>query len=156
MKNGFIEENLYKQICAEMPIPCVDIVLQNKDEHFLLLKRANEPLKSQFWVPGGRVLKSETSRDACVRKCKEELGLDISPTNFIFTGFHEADFKENNFNTNGGYHTISLVYICSLIVNESELTLDSQSSEFKFSTSLPEEFTEYFKESPVAYIKNES
>ena len=55
MENGFIEEDLYKQICAQMPIPCVDIVLQNKDEHFLLLKRANEPLKSQFWVPGGRV-----------------------------------------------------------------------------------------------------
>jgi colanic acid biosynthesis protein WcaH len=156
MENKFIEEDLYKQICTQMPIPCVDIVFQNKDGRFLLVKRLNEPLKSQFWVPGGRILKSETSLDACVRKCKDELGLEIDSANFNFLGFYEADFNQNNFDVDGGYHVVSLVYDCSLIVDESKITLDSQSSEFDFFTSLPEEFTDYFKKTPVVHIKNEN
>ena len=153
MESKFIEEDLYKQICEKMPIPCVDIILRNSDGNFLLVKRNNEPLKSEFWVPGGRIFKSETSLDACVRKCFEELGVEIDPINFNFMGFYEGDFDKNNFDTDGGYHTISLVYDCSLEIEDSEITLDSQSSEFKFFTTLPTEFTEYFKETPIAYIK---
>ena len=56
-----IEEDLYKKIWLEMPIPCVDIIFQNKEGYFLLLKRNNEPLKSEFWLPGGRILKEVRS-----------------------------------------------------------------------------------------------
>ena len=152
MENKFIEEDLYKQICTKMPIPCVDLILQNKKGHFLLVKRNNEPLKSQFWVPGGRILKAETSKEAASRKCKEELGIDVDSDQFNFMGFYEGDFETNNFGVDGGYHTISLVFSCLQTFDDSQITLDSQSSEFKFSLSLPEDFLDFFTEMPTAYI----
>jgi len=147
-----IEEDLYKKICSEMPIPCVDIIFQNKDGHFLSLKRNNEPLKSEFWLPGGRILKEETVEYALCRKSKEELDLIIDPEEFKFAGFSEAHYEKNAFGTDGGYHTISLVFMCIRAIDESDIKLDSQSSEFKFSSRLPDEFLESFQETPTSYI----
>tara|TARA_Y100000592_G_C5317264_1_gene243072 strand:+ start:55 stop:522 length:468 start_codon:yes stop_codon:yes gene_type:complete len=150
--DNLIEEELYKNIFTNIPIPCVDIVIQDNKGHFLLLKRNNEPLKSDFWLPGGRILKNEESKDAAVRKCKQELGIDRDPSEFNLMGFSEFCFEKNNFDVDTTYHTISLVYVCVRVVEESEITLDSQSSEFKFSPVLPEEFLEFFTQMPTAYI----
>ena len=147
-----IEESLYKEICSKMPIPCVDIIIQNKKGHFLLVKRTNEPLKSKFWLPGGRILKEESVNDALSRKCKEELDLLVDPSEFKFTGFSQANYVKNAFGSDGGYHTISLVFICLHAFEESSVSLDSQSSEFKFSLRLPDEFLDSFEEMSTAYI----
>ena len=150
--SNLINEDLYKQILTNMPIPCVDLVFSNEKGYFLLLKRNNEPLKSKFWLPGGRMLKGESSALAASRKCKEELGLDIDSSQFDFMGFFEGNFSKNSFDIDGGYHVVSLVFLCTQAIEESEIILDEQSSEFKFSSSLPEEFMEYFNQMPCDYM----
>ena len=40
----------YRRVASAVPIICVDC---------LLVKRANPPLKDEYWVPGGRVYKNE-------------------------------------------------------------------------------------------------
>jgi len=54
----------YHRILGSMPLLCVDAVLRNASGQVLLVKRNNEPLKNRWWVPGGRVLKGETVRQA--------------------------------------------------------------------------------------------
>jgi mutator protein MutT len=51
------------------------IVLDGR--HVLLVKRAHEPLKGQWSLPGGRVELGETLEAAVVREVREETGLEI-------------------------------------------------------------------------------
>ena len=57
----YIEEKDYIKIMQTIPVVCVDALIQNKKQEFLLVKRDNEPLKGKFWMPGGRLHKGETS-----------------------------------------------------------------------------------------------
>jgi colanic acid biosynthesis protein WcaH len=71
-----IPENIYAQIVHLMPIPCVDLLVEDLEGRILLIKRANDPAKGQWWFPGGRVHYLETRMQAAERKLKEECGLE--------------------------------------------------------------------------------
>jgi colanic acid biosynthesis protein WcaH len=71
-----IPQNIYVQIVRLMPIPCVDLLVEDEEGRILLIKRANEPVKGQWWFPGGRVHFLETREQAAIRKLKEECGLE--------------------------------------------------------------------------------
>ena len=73
-----IPEAIYSQIVRMMPVPCVDIIVEDERGRVLLIKRADEPAKGQWWFPGGRVHYLETRAQAVVRKMREECGLDPS------------------------------------------------------------------------------
>ena len=72
----FIPEQLYRDIMKSVPIICVDLIIQNQDSKFLLVKRNNQPLKDIFYVVGGGVHLGETLQDAGRRKLFEEVGLE--------------------------------------------------------------------------------
>lgn len=69
-----ISAELYTQILQVMPIPCVDLVVR-RGERFLLVRRAHEPARGQWWLPGGRIHKGELSVVAAARKLRHEVGL---------------------------------------------------------------------------------
>ncbi len=48
-----------------------------KDDHALIVKRANDPYKGQWSIPGGRVELGETLAEAVQREMREETGLDV-------------------------------------------------------------------------------
>ena len=72
-----IPENIYSQIVSLMPIPCVDLLVEDERGRILLIKRANEPAKGHWWFPGGRVHYLEKRMQAAKRKLKEECGLEV-------------------------------------------------------------------------------
>jgi colanic acid biosynthesis protein WcaH len=81
----YIPEEFYEQICRVMPIPCVDILVKDQSGRILLLKRKYEPMKDQWWFPGGRVFFNETRQQAVIRKLKEECNLTPLTINEIGT-----------------------------------------------------------------------
>lgn len=126
---------LYKKIVGVLPILCVDIVLEHKGK-FILVKRKNEPVKGQWWVPGGRVLKGEMIEKAAKRKIKEELGINIK---FIKPlGYYEKHFKENEFGQPSGVHTLSIVILAKPL--SLDVKLDEQSADWQFFDNLPKSF----------------
>jgi colanic acid biosynthesis protein WcaH len=125
----------YKKIIASMPILCIDIIIENQDEQYLLLKRANEPLKGDWWVIGGRVLKGETLMEAAIRKLKEEVG--IEGLDLRVHGIYEDFFDKNALDVDSLYHTVSVVFKTKLNT-ETPIQLDSQSHDWKYSKTLPE------------------
>jgi ADP-ribose pyrophosphatase YjhB (NUDIX family) len=54
----------------------VGILIRNGDE-YLLIKRASEPDKGLWSVPGGMVEVGEKVEEAAIREAKEETGLEI-------------------------------------------------------------------------------
>lgn len=148
-KYGFVDQEFYEKALEYLPILTIDLVLQDTDGNFVLVKRKNPPLKNTFWTPGGRIHKGERSKLAAVRKCKEELGISTSFVNWNFIGFFEGNFRQNAFNTPYGSHTVSLVYHHQLGINPRDIHLDDQSSDFKLSTSLPAQFIDLFQKSLI-------
>ena len=134
---NFIPLPEYKSIIKSVPILCVDVIAQNSVGEYLLLKRANEPLKNIWWVIGGRVHKGELMIQAAIRKVKEEISLNIKNLNLM--GYYEEIFDKNSFNINSKLHTVSIVY-STVINSDQKIKLDSQSTDWKFSKELPSAF----------------
>jgi mutator protein MutT len=49
-----------------------------KDDRAIIIKRANEPYKGQWSIPGGRVELGESLADAVRREMREETGLEVA------------------------------------------------------------------------------
>lgn len=132
-----IPTELYKKIVEVLPILCVDIIIKNLNDNYLLIKRANNPLKGEWWVIGGRVLKCESLKQAAIRKLEEEVGLKITTLKLV--GYYEDQFEENYFGSQTPFHSVSIVF-STIIEDSQQIKLDYQSLEWKYSKNLPERF----------------
>ena len=129
-----IQVENYKQIIEVLPILCVDVVVKNSLGEYLLVKRANEPLKGTWWVVGGRVLKGEALEKAAIRKVREETSLVIGAPNPI--GYYEDTDGTNPLGLESVQHSVSVVF-SAMIDDHQKIKLDNQSSDWKFSKALP-------------------
>lgn len=128
-----IPDKLYRQIVESVPITCVDVVLRHKNK-YILVNRNDEPLKGEWWVVGGRMLKGESLIKTVHRKVKEEVGLEIK--NASFFGVYEDSYKKSAWGV--PTHSVSIVYWA--IVNKFEPKLDKHSSDIKLFDKLPKRF----------------
>lgn len=124
-----IPEQTYKDILKVMPICCVDLVITYNNK-FLLVKRAKEPAKGQWWLPGGRIWKNEKIKKAALRKAREETGLDCEFVKEL--GVNEGIFSEGPFGF--GVHTIGVV--CLLEAKTDKVKMDSNHTEYKWDTKI--------------------
>ncbi len=124
----------YKKIVKQMPITCVDVVIMNHKGQYLLVRRKNQPLLGEYWVPGGRLLKNETLHDAVMRKVQQELG--IKSHIVMPLGVYEDFFDKCPLNVESGLHTISIVYL--VILEGGDVQLDDQSDDWAWFDELPE------------------
>jgi len=134
---SWIPAEQYVKMLNTMPILCVDIIIRNRDGLYLLVKRANHPLKDHWWVVGGRVLKGESIEQAAIRKVKEEVSLKAGTLDLI--GYYEGFFSKSSFEKKTRLHTVSIVFSTFMDENQ-QVHLDSQSIDWKYSDKLPEEF----------------
>jgi 8-oxo-dGTP diphosphatase len=58
-------------------IPCVGAVIRDEQGRFLLVRRANEPGRGLWSLPGGRVEPGESDARALRREVAEEVGLQV-------------------------------------------------------------------------------
>jgi colanic acid biosynthesis protein WcaH len=129
----------YKKIITSIPIVCIDIIIQNSENKYLLVKRINEPLKGDYWVPGGRIMHCETIDIALNRILMAELKIDAKNLQKNFIGVYQDFFTENSFESKIKYHTISIVHKIFLI-KRINVVLDNQSEDYIWSDELPSRF----------------
>lgn len=127
----------YKQIIEVLPILCVDVIVKNTRNECLLIKRANEPRKGEWWVIGGRLLKGETLEQAVIRKVWEETGLKVDAGHPI--GYYEDVSQENPFGLTERLHAVSVVF-STVVDDHQQIRLDDQSLDWKYSKELPADF----------------
>ncbi len=63
------------------PFACDMILIE--DDKLLLVKRAKEPFKGEWALPGGRIEDDETAEQCLTREMKEETGLDVEPVRLV-------------------------------------------------------------------------
>ena len=81
-----------------------------KDGRALIVKRAHEPRKGEWSIPGGRVELGETLEDAVKRELKEETGLDVSigPIIEVFDRIHRSENRVR-------YNFVIIDYLCGCL-----------------------------------------
>jgi GDP-mannose mannosyl hydrolase len=122
-----------------MPIVCVDCLVVNDVGNYLLVKRKNEPLKGEYWVPGGRLHKNERLVDAVQRKMREEIGVEVEILESL--GFFEEFFEHTAEDAPGGAHSISLLYLVK--PKSYDIRLDDQSVEWGWFKDIPQRLKQY-------------
>ena len=133
----------YEKILENMPIPCVDLVI-HKDGKILLVKRKNKPMKDEWWVPGGRILKNETLREAIPRKAREELGFDVEVEKEL--GTYDNLFEDSAFeNVKTGTHTVGVTFIVKPKDKNFEIKVDETSEDFKWFDKIEDNFKPLLK-----------
>ena len=95
----------------ERPIVGVGAVVLNGDGRVLLVKRAHEPLKGEWSLPGGGVEVGETLDAAVVRELFEETGLTVTvgPVVEVLDRIERAPDGQVE------YHFVIIDYLCRAI-----------------------------------------
>ena len=84
-----------------------------RDGKALIVKRAHEPRKGEWSLPGGRVELGESLDAATRRELKEETGLDVEvgPLVEVFDRVHRLDGRIR-------YHFVIVDYLCTACAGE--------------------------------------
>ncbi|MBI5051525.1 NUDIX hydrolase [Candidatus Micrarchaeota archaeon] len=77
-----------------------------KDEKVVLIKRAAEPFKGEWALPGGRIEDNETAEACLVREAKEETNLDVRPLKLV--GIYSDPKRDPR-------GVLAAAYLCELI-----------------------------------------
>jgi len=77
-----------KVVLYHNPIPSVAVYASNSKGHLLLVKRAVEPNKGEWCLPGGFIENGESSAETALRELKEETGLDADNPELIGVETH--------------------------------------------------------------------
>jgi len=83
-----------------------DIIIEQGDEKIVLIKRANDPYKDQWALPGGIMDDGETIEQTAVREAKEETGLDVKLVKLL--GVYSMPGRDPR------GRTVSLLYVATV------------------------------------------
>jgi len=125
----FLSRELFSSVVENTPLISIDLIVENSEGKVLLGKRVNEPAKSFWFVPGGRVFKDETLDNAFSRTLREEIGLDLVRNESSFYGLYEHFYENNVFNNAFTTHYIVLAH---KIMTDEELKLNNQHESYRW------------------------
>lgn len=86
--------DLYNNVAA-----AVGLVIKNGEGKILLEKRGKEPRKGFLAFPGGFVDPDESAEEACIRECREEIGVEPVSLKYIASFPNTYDYKNIRYKT---------------------------------------------------------
>ena len=108
-----------KRAYPEQPIIGVGAVIVHQGR-VLLVRRATEPLKGEWSVPGGALELGEKLRDGVRREVREETGLEVEPGEVLEV--FDSLFPDAEGRTQ--YHYVLIDYLCRLLGGEAVAASD--------------------------------
>ncbi|ELQ0633404.1 GDP-mannose mannosyl hydrolase, partial [Salmonella enterica subsp. enterica serovar Alachua] len=120
----FIPSDKFREVIKLTPLISIDILIENENGEYLFGLRNNRPAKNQFFVPGGRIRKSEFIENAFKRISFAELGKEYDISESLFNGIWEHFYEESFFSDADATHYIVLCYKLKVLKNELNLPAD--------------------------------
>ena len=102
----------------------VAVILKFKDK-ILFTVRNVDPDKGKWDLPGGFIDPNENAQEAACREIKEELGLDLQPSDLIFV----TTSPNNYLYKNVPYRTMDLFFECELPSDKITITAEDEIKE---------------------------
>lgn len=109
------------------PKATVAMLVLNQHEELLLVKRARDPEKDKWDLPGGFVDTNERLEDALIREAREELKLELTKDQIRYFNSYPDRYLFQEVN----YHVLSGVFIAR-IPDTAELQPDDDVSEVRY------------------------
>ncbi|WP_218831518.1 GDP-mannose mannosyl hydrolase [Bordetella genomosp. 9] len=108
---GRLSTERFREAVDMLPLVSIDLLLRDAGGRYLLGLRGNPPAQGRWFVPGGRIRKSETLAQALERLAAEELGMTLPPASWRLHGVYEH-FYDVNFAGESGMptHYVVLAY----------------------------------------------
>ena len=126
-----LDAQTFKSVIENTPLVSIDLCLVC-DDQLLLGKRNNDPLKGEWFTPGGRIYKNETWQSALLRIIDVELGLrDIAVEDFALMGMWDHFYNNSALDQNTSTHYVNLPHYAAF-KSRPQITLDNQHSDFKW------------------------
>lgn len=123
--SSFLDSETFKTVIKSAPLVSIDLCLLFEDE-MLLGKRNNEPLKDEWFTPGGRIRKNERWQNALRRIALSELGLSIDNLRtFELMGIWDHFYQNSYFDQDISTHYVNLPHFTQL-EHKPELLMDDQ------------------------------
>ena len=126
-----LDTKTFKTVIENTPLVSIDLCLVC-DDQLLLGKRNNDPLKGEWFTPGGRIHKNETWQDALLRIAEAELGISgIVVEGFSLMGMWDHFYSNSALDQNTSTHYVNLPHYAEF-KSRPQITLDGQHGEFKW------------------------
>jgi 8-oxo-dGTP diphosphatase len=103
----------------DRPIVGVGAVIVH-DNRVLVVRRATEPLKGEWSVPGGMLELGEKLKDGIIREVQEETGLLVEPTEVL--DVFDSIWADPDGRTR--YHYVLIDYLCRVASGEALAATD--------------------------------
>ena len=121
----------FKTVVENTPLISIDLCLLCGDQ-LLLGRRTNDPLRDEWFTPGGRIHKNETWQDALLRIVEAELGLrGIAVEDFSLMGMWDHFYNNSALDQDISTHYVNLPHYAAF-KSKPQITLDDQHGEFKW------------------------
>lgn len=85
-------KNVYYRVCKPKTQGVKALVFNSKGE--ILLVRVGY-MHKKWVIPGGGINRTESPKDAAVRELQEETGVAVQEIEFIFTLYHNKQYKQD-------------------------------------------------------------
>jgi colanic acid biosynthesis protein WcaH len=142
----WIPQEEWETIVRNVPVVSVDLLVRYRDG-IVFGKRVNEPAKGSWFVPGGRIFKGETRREAVNRIAADELGLKIEIVESL--GAFEHFYQTSDVDDVESKHYLANGYVVDAV--DGALSSDAQHTELRVFDSPPdglhEHVADYVRES---------
>ena len=138
MTAPILSETFYKQVVTLAPRLCVSGVVEHPRNGIALIRRAVEPQKGKWHLPGGRIQKGDNIAQAMRRVIARELGLTVYAIPDVF---HPIGVVENLSEIYTSYDPPLDIHNVDLIVRV--LTLETE-----FKPAKDEGYPRWFREPP--------
>jgi colanic acid biosynthesis protein WcaH len=107
----YLPKKQFLTVIANTPLVSIDLIIRNPSGAILMGRRINEPAKDFWFVPGGRIYKSEDLEDAFTRICIDELGVELTITQARLFGAFTHKYQTNALGVAGvTTHYVVLAY----------------------------------------------
>lgn len=107
--------------------PATTVIVENESSEMLLIRRALDPFKNWWDLPGGFLERDENLEKGAARELKEETGLEVRADNLDYLGSYSASYEFEEIN-----YELIVVMFKTIIHQYSEVMVADDAIAFKF------------------------